>query len=134
MEKVQEILDANAEANPRAPPRLPPDMHHILETDQWKIMEAIMQNTKTAFFSNQAIKHARSKAFFTTKEGYIGTASTTIEVGDRLALVSGVAVPLVLRKAEGGPDWYTLVCPAFVHGVMFGEKWPEVEDDADPRQ
>ncbi|OQV10475.1 hypothetical protein CLAIMM_14467 isoform 3 [Cladophialophora immunda] len=38
-----------------------------------------------------------------------------------------------IRNTQGNKRYEPgMTSPAFVHGVMFGEKWPKVEDDADP--
>lgn len=43
--------------------------------------------------------------------------------GDEIALVRGVPVPMLLRKATDGSGRYSVVGPAFVHGLMEGEGW-----------
>ena len=93
---------------------VPLDKGPLLNTDKWKIITAIEQDLHTAFFSDQAIAHARARAFFTTEEGYIGTAGSMIEIGDRIALISGVSVPLVLRMDEGGINHFRLISKGFI--------------------
>lgn len=64
--------------------------------------------------------------WFITSDGYLGCGSESVMPGDRLALVAGVAVPMVLRPLDlDKPDWfdsrYTAVCSAYVLGWMYGE-------------
>jgi len=64
--------------------------------------------------------------FFITSGGYMGRSSRNIQKGDLMALIAGVDVPVIIRK-EG--DLYRIKGPAYVHGIMNGEKWPEKESD-----
>jgi hypothetical protein len=88
-------------------------------------MQAIEQDPKALLFNSHAVALARMKAFFITKKGYMGTASHSITVGDQVALVSGVHVPLVFRKWDDN-EAFRLMGPAFVHGVVYGEAWQDV--------
>lgn len=60
---------------------------------------------------------------FITSCGYIGSGPDTMLEGDKIALVRGIPVPMLLRDAEDGSGRYTVVGPAFVHGLMRGEDW-----------
>lgn len=64
--------------------------------------------------------------FFITSGGCMGRGSKNIQKGDLIALIAGVDVPVIIRK-EG--DLYRIKGPAYVHGIMNGEKWPEKESD-----
>ncbi|KAI9781660.1 MAG: hypothetical protein M1839_005877 [Geoglossum umbratile] len=70
------------------------------------------------------------KCLFFTENYYIGTAPdplpVSIEPGDRIAIVRGLEMPLALRPVEGG---YRLITHVYVHGIMYGEAWPENEDN-----
>lgn len=66
--------------------------------------------------------------WFITSDGYLGCGSESVRPGDRLALVAGVAVPMVLRPLDlDKPNWfdsrYTAVCSAYVIGWMYGERF-----------
>lgn len=56
-----------------------------------------------------------------TSQGYIGLCNCYTEVGDRLALIEGVCVPVVLRPASGGR--WRIIGEAYVYGIMHGELW-----------
>lgn len=75
--------------------------------------------------NNQAKSDCR---WFITSDGYLGCGSESVMPGDRLALVAGVAVPMVLRPLDfDKPNWfdsrYTAVCSAYVLGWMYGERF-----------
>ena len=69
--------------------------------------------------------------FFVTSTGYIGMATMHLAVGDKVALINGVAMPLLLRNSEGGK--YQVVGPAFIDQMMGGVsisldvEWSHVE-------
>ena len=56
----------------------------------------------------------------------MGTAPPMMKVEDRIFLVSGLTLPMIVRR-EGGID--KLIGPAYIHGIMDGEKWPEAETE-----
>lgn len=56
-----------------------------------------------------------NRSFFITAGGRVGVGPKTMETGDRVCLVPGAAVPLVLRKS--GICW-RFVGDAYVHGMM----------------
>ena len=62
--------------------------------------------------------------FSITKKGYFGMVPVHSQVGDRVCVMFGVAVPLIIRQV-GSPDSserrHVLVGPAYVHGIMDGE-------------
>lgn len=64
--------------------------------------------------------------WFITSNGYLGCGTGSVMPGDRLALVAGVAAPMVLRPLDSDEqDWsdsqYLAVCSAYVSGWMYGE-------------
>ena len=78
-------------------------------------------------FQFPAMVFSNKKCFFTTENGYIGTASGLIQAEDRIAVVAGLSVPLILRPVEG--DVFQLITHAYVHGVMYGDAWPGDEKE-----
>ncbi|KAJ2984437.1 hypothetical protein NUW58_g6057 [Xylaria curta] len=63
-------------------------------------------------------KDATDRRLFTTKDGLVGLAPPDSVPGDRLALLQGSRVPVVLHQ-DG--DGYRLVGESYVHGAMYGE-------------
>ncbi|KAI1455893.1 HET-domain-containing protein [Annulohypoxylon moriforme] len=61
---------------------------------------------------------------FRTDKGYIGLGSALAEAGDKIVVVKGAKVPLILRAA--GSHW-TLQGDCFVKGIMQGEAYHEEE-------
>lgn len=64
--------------------------------------------------------------WFITSNGYLGCGTGSVMPGDRLALVAGVAAPMILRPLDPNrQDWfdsqYLAVCSAYVSGWMYGE-------------
>jgi hypothetical protein len=55
----------------------------------------------------------------TTKKGYVGFVPKKSAVGDRIFVLMGCDVPLVLRPC--GKGVYRLVGECYVHGIMKGE-------------
>ena len=56
-----------------------------------------------------------------TSQGYIGLCNRYTEAGDRLALIDGVCVPIVLRPTLDGR--WRIIGESYVYGVMHGELW-----------
>ena len=64
------------------------------------------------------LRCARNKSFFRTQKGVYGIAVRTVRLGDKVALISGVRVPVILRESTGGT--YCYVGFAAVDGYMYG--------------
>ena len=61
---------------------------------------------------------APQRKFFTTSRGSIGLGPRSMKRGDLVCILSGGAVPFILRKDE---EYYTLIGESYVHGIMQGE-------------
>jgi hypothetical protein len=80
-------------------------------------------------YSAKALFLSEGTKFFTTSAKHMGKALPSIQEGDVVMLISGVKFPMIARKTG---ETYQLVSPAYVHGMMYGEKWPDnVEDLTD---
>lgn len=66
--------------------------------------------------------------FFFTSQGYLGTAPSCIEVGDKVIVSNHCRVPLLLRKCGLA---YKFVGPCFVLGMMDGEAFQNNRDVED---
>lgn len=69
--------------------------------------------------------HLAHAALLKTRKGYIGVGSAGIQRGDKVCVLAGANVPVILRPL-GGQD-YELVSYAFVVGAMHGEAWKIIE-------
>jgi hypothetical protein len=108
---------------------LPEPYQQRLMTDEWAIHRGIQQDEKAALFHTQASIGTRVKSFFITERVFYGTATAAIERGDRIILVAGLRVPLVVRLVDERDDHFRVIGPAFVTGMMEGELWVESEED-----
>ncbi|KAF4977315.1 hypothetical protein FZEAL_6138 [Fusarium zealandicum] len=72
-------------------------------------------------FFHQASSSCVVSLRLVTKKGYIGQTNRYAKEGDKIALLEGCEVPLVLRPREDGTFTYVSTC--YVHGIMFGEAW-----------
>ncbi|CAI6092766.1 unnamed protein product [Clonostachys chloroleuca] len=57
--------------------------------------------------------------------GHLGLAFHNCREGDVVGLLAGSYLPVILR--ESGDSCHRFVAPAYVHGLMGGEGWPEDE-------
>ncbi|KAK8068887.1 hypothetical protein PG994_005503 [Apiospora phragmitis] len=89
-----------------------------------------------------AVSRLARRAFVVTKRGYLGLAPVGCRVGDLVCVLTGGAVPFILRrekalhrgggKGEGGSvgstvQYHKWVGESFVHGIMRGEWVSELE-------
>lgn len=58
--------------------------------------------------------------FCETRKGYLGLVPGDVQVGDNIVIFKGAVVPFILRGTDG-PDNYTLIGEAYIHGIMHGE-------------
>lgn len=58
----------------------------------------------------------------TTRNGYLASAPYTTKSGDYIGVLTGGRAPFILRPVD---DFYQLVGPCYVHGIMKGEAFPE---------
>ena len=75
--------------------------------------------------------HMSRDRVFVTREGHFGVGPCTFSVGDRIFIVQGAQVPLILRPLEGtimeGSSSplryydYSYVGRCYIHGYMDGE-------------
>jgi heterokaryon incompatibility protein (HET) len=69
---------------------------------------------------------------FITERGYMGLGLDGIQVGDMVSVFESSLAPTVIRKdSDTNEKIYTLVCEAFVYGIMQGEaldpeKWEDI--------
>jgi hypothetical protein len=55
-----------------------------------------------------------------TKRGYLGIAPSWVRAGDKICVMSGGSVPLVLRERAGTEGAHELIGECYVHGIMNG--------------
>jgi hypothetical protein len=102
--------------------------------------EKIMASERAREYHVKICKQISGKRrlfLFSSSKGVdFGTGSQAVEVGDIIYLVSGLPVPIILRRSgisreysrngrTGEAEGLTVVGPAFVPGLMKGEAWPK---------
>jgi hypothetical protein len=68
------------------------------------------------------MKLQRDRRGILLDNGLVGTGPKTVDIGDAIVIFKGAKFPYVLRKKEEGDllHW-TLVGPAYIHGIMYRE-------------
>jgi hypothetical protein len=90
-------------------------------TDEFKIIVVMKLSGLACKFQTPVYSFASLRSFFLTEDDYFGMAPETISSGDQIALFAGLKVPMIIRKSG---DSYELLGPAYIHGIMHGERWP----------
>jgi hypothetical protein len=67
---------------------------------------------------------AGKRVFFVTSCGHIGASAPSIRILDKVAVLSGLRTPLILREVGNNHE---VLGEAYVHAIMEGEAWPEDE-------
>lgn len=70
------------------------------------------------------------RAFFVTREGFMGLGPADARVGDKVCVLWGGHVPFVLREMEGeGPSHHVVIGESYVHGFMHGEAGEDMGEE-----
>ena len=107
-----------------------PDLANLLHFPEVQLLAVIEWMKMTDCFEMMKAL-ARGNAFFWVKDRHIGTAPHAVAVGDVVAFIPGISVPMILRPTQ--PDTYQVIGPAHVTGMMRGEQWKRRED-GDPEK
>jgi hypothetical protein len=105
---------------------------HILhsnndELDEW----TIYSKTNVGMFTGNMKLQVERSRLIRTEKGYIGLVPEYVHLNDHLYVVPGSSMPLVLRPGNE-PHHFTLVGPAYIHGVMDGELMKDIDDGIEP--
>ena len=71
-------------------------------------------------FTNMVIPQCVHRRVGRTSGGRICCLPRDSTIGDRLVILEGCEVPMVLRRTG---QQYCVVGPCYVHGIMYGEIW-----------
>lgn len=117
----------SASAIPKTPWERELFLHKVMEQmPQEKIVYIAISN---CHFHTTASGFSEKRCFFFTENNYFGTIAdplpVSLEPGDKIAIVRGLELPLALRPIDGG---YKLLTHVYVHGIMYGEAWPQSEE------
>lgn len=96
----------------------------VINTPEWRVMIALADpgTPKQNQLHLKIVRKTVGMTMFTTEGGLLGTCSDALKVGDEIALISGMNLPMIVRRMGNGT--FRFVAPAYVHGIMNGEKWP----------
>ncbi|KAL7906019.1 hypothetical protein GGI35DRAFT_487786 [Trichoderma velutinum] len=72
-------------------------------------------------FQLKIMATCQRKRLIATEDKEIGLVPDIVQVGDFIALISGLHMPVILRPVSQGRFLY--VCHAYIHGLMDGKKW-----------
>jgi hypothetical protein len=73
-------------------------------------------------FHHHAWSTSRGRRLFLTKDARMGTAQGDVSLGDVVAVVAGLKLPLILSPVG---SQFRLVGHGYIHGIMDGEAWPK---------
>lgn len=108
-DEIKEISDEVIKSNPESP-------------ESEKLIDLSFMRTETSKLACSMRQYYTARTLFTTKYGYLGLAPLTICPGDEVWIIPGARVPFILRKLPNDDsERRTVVCEAYVHGIMHGE-------------
>jgi hypothetical protein len=70
----------------------------------------------------QKITLTISQRLFKTEKGYLGLGPRSLKDRDKVALLKGGMVPLVIRKTD---KYFELVGDCYIYGIIYGEAFSE---------
>lgn len=83
-----------------------------------------LYSAEVALLQHEIFLNSYHKTFFTTRDGYMGTCPRWAKPGDLIGLIQGLKTPFIVRKAG---EHYNMIGPAYIEGIMHGERWKETE-------
>lgn len=109
------------------------ESHPLSSNQEERHTLSIFRSSTALSYHHRATVFSNKKCFFTTANGFMGTGPDLIQPDDRIAIVAGLTMPLILRPAAAvaDGDGYRLVTHAYVHGMMYGDYWPSPENEND---
>lgn len=94
----------------------------MTESEEWQTLCALKTCPRTASLNHLIWMHAARKSVFVTRGGFIGCSNLSIEENDVICLLSGFDQPMVVRFVPDKKS-FIVVGPAYIGGMMEGEKW-----------
>lgn len=78
-------------------------------------------------------KFGGRRGLFFSMDGFMGSGPPHMEVGDKMAILDGVAVPMILRQDIENRNQFRVIGPSFMHGLMAeGERRVSLESWESP--
>lgn len=69
-----------------------------------------------------------TRRWLITKEGRLGLGPQRTSVGDKVVILLGCSVPVILRREPSFSAIYTIIGECFIQGVMDGEAIEDLKD------
>ena len=91
----------------------------IKKLEAWNRFGPTPFENEESSYLNPMLEYAEGRCFFSTRDGRIGLGPWNMQEGDRLCVFFFCPTPYIIRPA--GPDRWTFVGEAYVHGLMFGQ-------------
>jgi hypothetical protein len=79
---------------------------------------------EVAYIQHEFFLNTYHRTFFITRDGYMGICPRWARSSDSVALLAGLNTPFIVREAG---EHYSLIGPAYVEGIMLGERWNDNE-------
>ncbi|KAM7218408.1 hypothetical protein V8F06_006172 [Rhypophila decipiens] len=114
-------FESNAEAGPCYITTEPIPEAFFKTVTMGRIENDSVPDIKVQIARIEAIERRR---FFVTEKGFMALGPAQTKVGDKVVVLEGMHVPIVLRKDEEGGG-HAVVGEAYVHGLMNGEAFDE---------
>jgi hypothetical protein len=89
------------------------------------IFTHLSQCPATRMIHHAFLQRSDGNALFNTISGRLGMTIRGIQEGDKVVLVAGLRLPMILAEEQDG---WRVIGVAYLHGVMQGELWTEKEE------
>jgi hypothetical protein len=81
-----------------------------------------LASPEVALMQHDFFLNTYHRTFFITQDGYMGIGPRWARAGDSVALISGLKTPFIVRESG---EQFNLIGPAYIEGVMLGERWDD---------
>ncbi|KAI1649568.1 heterokaryon incompatibility protein-domain-containing protein [Daldinia loculata] len=98
------------------------ELSSIDEAPEMEVYNRISANDNVSELHELFTASSYYWTFFKTDLGAFGAGAHAIAAGDKVAIMAGGCVPMVIRHVHG--DQYRIISPVYICGIMQGEAWP----------
>jgi hypothetical protein len=128
LDQVMAHLEKYSKTDPTGIMPSPQDVYAAIAKPSDPIKEHSLKQTSPGVKYGHELLFYQHMTLFRTSSGLLGLGQPSLQTGDSLWIIQGVSVPMVLRNAIV-EDRLTVVGPAYVYGIMFGEAlgWEQLD-------
>jgi hypothetical protein len=87
-----------------------------------------LRNKSAKRYLDWMIDCSKGTTFFTTASGFMGKGLLAIQENDLVVLIAGLDIPMIVREVGDIGNNHRLMGPAYVHGIMYGERWRDYDN------